>query len=371
MKKILVSSTNLMMRQFLVPHIKHMLENGYQVEIACSHVGGRFEQLEEIFQGEVKIHQVNLCRNPTKPENVKGLKQLKKIIQDGRFDLIWTNEPVMGVMTRLAARPARRRGTKVMYMVHGFHFWKGAPLKNWLVYYPVEWLSARWTDVLITINGEDYDLAKKHMHAKRVEYIPGIGIDTKRFAPDVLTSDEKTALRDALGLKAGEKMLLSVGELSVRKNHEVVIRALAELHDPLIKYYICGEGDLRQKLVGLAEQLGLADSVFLLGYRGDISALCDCADLFVLPSLQEGVSVALMEALASKTPTVCSNIRGNNDIMPERAMFSPHSAQETAERIQEYLLQDRSEEIAKNYEKLQEYDLQRVKPVLMDIIHSL
>ena len=362
MRRVLVTSTNTSMHEFLLPHIKCLIENGYVVEIACSHVAGRFEQLNEAVGEEVKVHRVNLYRSPVRIGNLKGLRELRQIIRDGHFDLIWTNEPVMGVMTRLAAIPARRTGTKVLYMAHGFHFFHGAPLKNWLLYYPVEKIMSVWTDILVTINQEDYALAKKKMHAKQVEYIPGIGVDTNRFFPDAVTEGKKDAIRRSLGLERGDKMLLSVGELIPRKNHEVVIRALAELRAPSIKYYICGEGELRPELEALIEKLGLEGSVFLLGYREDIPQLCACADLFIMPSLQEGLPVALMEALASKTPVICANIRGNTDLIAgKNALFECRDVSGAAAKITEYLTEPHDDEVERNYENIKRFDLESVK----------
>lgn len=361
MKKILVTSTNLMMRQFLVPHVNNLCQHGCLVEVACSHVGGDFEELEDIFQGTVKIHRVSLYRNPIKPGNFKGLIQLRKIIKNGHFDLVWTNEPVMGVMTRLAAAQERKRGLKVIYMVHGFHFFKGSPLKNWFLYYPIEKIMSYLTDTLVTINKEDYALAQRKMHAGRVEYIPGIGIDTKKFAPNLLSKEEKKKIRSGLGLNVGDKMLLSVGELTVRKNHEVVIQALARLRDPNIKYYICGRGELEQKLRKLADKLNLADSVKFLGFRDDISSLCNCADLFVFPSAQEGLSVALMEAIASKIPVICSDIRGNTELVADKeALFGYRDIADIAKKIKEYLYTDKRDKIQQNYENLKKFDLSSV-----------
>ena len=138
-KRILITSTDLMMVQFLIPHVINLSENGYCVEVACSEVGGRLEEVRQKLNGYVAaVHQVRLYRSPLKPGNIQGYRDMKKIVESGKYDVIWTNEPVMGVVTRLAARKARKTGTKVLYMAHGFHFYKGVPKLNWVIYYPVE-----------------------------------------------------------------------------------------------------------------------------------------------------------------------------------------------------------------------------------------
>ena len=163
-KRILITSTDLMMVQFLVPHVINLSENGFHVEIACSNVGGRVEEIRNKLKNYVKkIHIVRLKRSPLAPVNFAGYHDMKRIINTGHYDLIWTNEPVMGVVTRLAARNARKNGTKVMYMTHGFHFFKGAPKKNWLIFYNIEQWASKLCDVITTINGEDYKRAKKNV----------------------------------------------------------------------------------------------------------------------------------------------------------------------------------------------------------------
>ena len=139
----MITSTDLMMIQFLVPHVICLSRNGFEVEIACSEVGGRMAEIREKTAGYVKaVHEVRLVRSPASLKNFQGYGDMKKVIRNGGYDVIWTNEPVMGVVTRLAARQARKHGTKVVYMVHGFHFFKGASKLNWMLYYPTSgsWL---------------------------------------------------------------------------------------------------------------------------------------------------------------------------------------------------------------------------------------
>lgn len=236
----------------------------------------------------------------------------------------------MGVMTRLAAREERKRGLKLIYMAHGFHFYKGAPLKNWLLYYPVEWVCAHWTDVLITINKEDYARAKKHMHAEWIEYIPGVGVDTKGFSAHLLTKDERLAKRRELAIPADSFVLFSVGELQSRKNHKVVIDALAELQNPNITYLIAGEGELHETYQKLIIEKGLSDSVRLLGYRSDINVLCGVADCLVHPSVREGLGIAALEGMASGLPLISAKINGILDYTEDGktgCCVDPHSVE--------------------------------------------
>ncbi len=312
-KRILITSTDLMMVQFLVPHVINLSENGFHVEIACSNVGGRVEEIRSKLKDYVKkIHIVRLKRSPLAPINFAGYHDMRRIINTGYYDLIWTNEPVMGVVTRLAARRARKNGTKVMYMTHGFHFFKGAPRKNWLIFYNIEQWASRLCDVITTINGEDYKRAKK-MHSPVVKYIHGIGINPARLSQP----DARVDIRKELRLHKDAFLCISVGELNENKNHQVVIKALGQLKDPDIHYIICGKGDQLENLKTLAKAQGVENNVHFLGYRMDVLDICSQSDLFVFPSHREGLPIAPLEAMYCGLPLITSKIRGLVDYMKE------------------------------------------------------
>ena len=308
-KRILITCTDSMMKQFLEPHVRNLAGNGYEVEIACSEVLNRMAEVRQDLGDYARIHLLHLKRSPLALSNIRGYREVKQIIRNGRYDLVWTNEPVMGVATRLAARKARKQGTKVMYMVHGFHFYKGAPLLNWLLFYPIERLMASKADCICTINREDYARAQQ-MHTARTAYIHGVGIDTDRLKPGKNAAD----LRKELHLQPDTFLVLSVGELNENKNQQIVIRALARLEDQNIHYVLCGKGDQLEKLQALAGELGISDRVHFLGYRKDIADICRQCDLFALPSRREGLPFAAMEAMYCGMPLVNSGIRGLADI---------------------------------------------------------
>ena len=310
-KKLLITATDLMMIQFLAPHVERLAGQGYEIDLACSNVGGRIGEVRarlEDFTGQ--IHVVRLHRSPAKPGNLNGYKDLRKIIDKGHYDLIWTNEPVMGVMTRLAAQKARKRGTKVLYMVHGFHFYDGAPAINWMVYYPIERLMASKADAICTVNKEDFKRAKT-FKVDRVEYIHGIGVDTGRLQ----TSDNRCDIRKELSIPNDAFIVLSVGELNKNKNQAVIIEAIARLDNPNIHYVLCGKGDQREALEQLAAERGLMDKVHFLGYRKDVVDICAQVDLFAHPSKREGLGLAALEAMYAGLPLVTSKMRGSFDFM--------------------------------------------------------
>ena len=309
MKQLLITSTEMMMIQFLVPHVKYLSEQGYHVEIACSEVGGRMEEVREALAGTVKaIHTLRLERSPVNPRNFLGHQDMKKLLKENHYDIVWTNEPVMGVITRLAANKYRSQGTRVIYMCHGFHFYKGASPLNWLIFYPIERLMSRFCDVIVTINREDEARAKM-FHCPRVEYIHGIGVNTDRLH----NRNEQSDIRAELNLSGDDFLVLSVGELNKNKNQQVIIRAVAQLKDPKIHYLLCGKGDQRENLEKLAGELGIADNVHFLGYRKDVVDICAQADMFAHPSRREGLSLASLEAMYCGLPLVASDIRGMQD----------------------------------------------------------
>ncbi len=301
-----------MMIQFLVPHVIHLSENGYEVEIACSDVGGRMDEIREKLKGYTrKIHSVRLERSPVSPKNILGYQDMMKVIEQGEYDIIWTNEPVMGVVTRLAARKARKKGAKVLYMVHGFHFYKGAPKKYWIVFYPIEKVMAKFADFIITINKEDYARAKTF--AKNVKYIHGIGINTERLT----LGENQNDIRQELGLEADAFLVLSVGELNINKNQRTIIEAINQLNDSAVHYIICGKGDELENLQKFVAKYKLEQNVHFLGYRTDVVDICNQSDVYVMSSYREGLPVASLEAMYCGLPLITSNIRGLVDVMKD------------------------------------------------------
>ena len=141
-------------------------------------------------------------------------------------------------------------------------------------------------------------------------------------------------LRSEIGCRTNDTMLLSVGELNQNKNHETIIRILAKMGRKDFHYAIVGSGQLHEYLENLIKELGIAKNVHLLGYRHDISGWYAAADIFVFPSLREGLSVSLMEAMASGLPCVVGRIRGNTDLIREgKGGWYAGSEQEYMEKI--------------------------------------
>jgi glycosyltransferase involved in cell wall biosynthesis len=264
------------------------------------------QYIQRIKDQGIILHNIAFARSPFSAGNIAAYKQLKAIIKAGHFDLIHCHTPTVSMLTRLAARGARKHGTVVMYTCHGFHFHNASPKLNWMIYYPVEKFFSRFTDYLVTINKEDFNRASG-FHAKQVRYIPGVGVDLKRIRE---CNIDKEAYKLSLGIPSDAIMVLSVGEMIERKNHEVIIRALATLKNPNIYYVICGKGPLKEHLQNIAQELGVAQNVLFLGFRKDIPELCNTADISAFPSRIEGLGLAGIEAMAAGVPLVSSNVHG-------------------------------------------------------------
>ena len=375
MRALQLTTTASMIDQFIIPYIDLLISMGYDVDTISdySHPGNISHDRSEDLQNRLKAKNVKVFDTPI-PRSlnpvamVKAYKLVKNQIVSAHYDLINCHSPIGAAICRLAAKSERKNGTKVIYTAHGFHFYTGAPLMNWLIYYPVEkWLS-RYTDVLVTINKEDYARAKAKFHALRTEYIPGIGIDMSRF--NSATSDD--ALRQELGIEPGSIMMLSVGELNKNKNHEVVIRAMKDLPSN-IRYVIVGRGPLKDNVQALIDSLGLSDRVMLTGYRDDVARFYAAADLFVFPSHREGLSVALMEAMASGLPVVCGNIRGNTDLIEDGKggyLFDPSSSTEVKDCIVRMLNGDMKKMGDTNAEVIKGFDLPTVRERMTSIYRS-
>lgn len=356
---------------FHIPFLKYFKDKGWQTNVCARN---DFENPDECDIPYCdNYYDLPFERMPFKLENLKTFFKLKKVLKKEKYDIIHCHTPSGGVIARLAALFAGKKHTKVMYTAHGFHFYKGAPKKNWILYYPIEWICSFFTDVLITINKEDYEFAKKHMHAKKIEYVPGVGIDLDKFSVD--SDFDKNKKKKELGLPEDCTMLLSVGELSTRKNQEVIIRALPLIKSDKVYYCIAGWGDKLDYLKELSKKQRVSDRVLFLGFRSDISELCNCTDIYCFPSLQEGLPVALMESMSVGVPCVVSKIRGNTDLIDDGKggfLCTPDNVEEYAEKIG-LLLKDR--ELMKkmsetNLENIKQYGLNSIVSAMADIYEA-
>lgn len=363
--KILYVTTIGSTMNFFPVYIQELIKKGYHVDIATNENNSPVPMYYR--EWGCNVYQIGTSRSPLSKGNLIAIKQIRQLVAKNDYDIVHCHTPVAAMCTRLACRNARKKGTRVIYTAHGFHFYNGAPLKNWLMYYPVEKLCAYFTDVLITINQEDYALAQKKMKAKKVIYVPGVGIDLSKFNNVAV---DKASKREELSIPENAMLLLSVGELNKNKNHETVIRAIADI--PNVYYIIAGKGGLQKYLQSLIDELNLATRVRLLGFRKDIGELCATADVYAMPSFREGLSVALMEAMASGLPCVVSKIRGNTDLIDENGgtLFNPHSVEDCRASIKRLLLKDLYNLGRYNLNKIVKFSLDKVNEQMTAIYEN-
>lgn len=315
MKKVLFVATVVKkhINVFHIPYLQWFKENGYETHVCARN---DFDNPNDLFIPFCdKYYDIPFERSPFKIENLNIYKKLKKIIENNKYDIIHCHTPMGGVLTRLAAKSSRKNGTEVLYTAHGFHFFKGAPLKNWFIYYPIEkWLS-KYTDCLITINTEDYQIAKSKFKTENINIVNGVGIDFNKFIPQ--TIENKMRIRREYGYSEQDFILIYAGELSHRKHQDLLINAVFHLTDkiPNIKLLLVGEGDLLEQYKQQVSHLGLKEKVEFLGFRKDVSNFMLISDVAVSSSRQEGLPVNVMEAMATGLPLVVTDCRGNRDLV--------------------------------------------------------
>lgn len=297
-------------KAFHLPYMEWFKEQGWEVHVAASG--------ELVLPFVDKKFNLPINRSPISPKNQQAYKQLKQIIDENQYKIVHCHTPVGGVLARLAAIDARKKGTKVIYTAHGFHFCKGAPLQNWLIYYPIEKALARVTDCLITINEEDYQRAQNHkFKARTISHIHGVGVNTDKFQP--ITEDKKRMLREALGYHPNGFFMFYAAEFNNNKNQSLLIKALSLIKEevPNAKLLLAGEGKLLDECRSLAQKHGVKEMVDFLGFRKDIEQLLKISDISVASSRREGLPVNIMEAMAVGLPVIALVNRGHRELITD------------------------------------------------------
>ncbi len=320
-RALLVANSASMIDHFNRDNIAILKSLNYEITVAADFHHGNSSTKErinefksELLEQEIEVLPLSIPRSLAHiPEMFKSISRLKKHIAEHPYEIIHTQTPFGGVVGRLAAKKARKQNkTKVIYFVHGFHFFKGASAKNHIIYYNIEKYLSHYTDCLITLNHEDYAAACNKFRHPDVRYVPGIGVDTDMIHNIQV---DKTAKCLSLGIPTDKKIILTVAELIPRKNLEGAIRAFSQMKNQDSILVICGKGHLAEQLKELSQDLDIADRVFFPGYRTDILEIYHIADIFLFTSYQEGLPVSVMQAMAAGLPVIASDIRGNRDLL--------------------------------------------------------
>lgn len=313
MKKVLfVATITGHINAFHLPYLEMFKKNGYEVSVAT----GDSKNVNNFCDKKI---QIQIKRNPLKLDNIKAIFNLNKIINDEKFDIIHCHTPMGAVITRIAAKEARKKyGTRVIYTAHGFHFYKGAPRKNWLIFYPIEKYLSKYTDTLITINKEDYELARTHFNkrCKDIQYVPGVGIDTSKFNI-ALSNKEKIKIKNSIGLKENDFVLACVARMDKNKNQIFLIECMKEIikKNNTIHLLLIGPDELNGYYQSQAKYYNIEKNIHFLGRRDDIPRVLQIVNIVVSASKREGLPVNVMEALASNIPVVALNCRGMQDLI--------------------------------------------------------
>lgn len=301
------------LQQFEMNDIAILKEKGYEIHYASNFNNPVYDfDTEELTKQGIKLHHIDIEKSPTKiGKNILAFRQIRTLLTREKIDAVHCHNPMGGVLGRLVCIGKK---IKVIYTAHGFHFYKDAPLMNWLFYYPVEYLLARCTDGIVTINREDYERAKRMRlrHGGYIERIPGVGIDTAKFKP---RPELKSKVREELEIPQDAFYILSVGELNKNKNHKTILEAIALIPDANIYFGICGKGYASEELLDTARRLGIEQRFKLFGFRSDIPYMLQAADCFAFPSIREGLGIAAIEAMATGIPLITSDCRGTREYM--------------------------------------------------------
>lgn len=314
MKILFVATVRSHIGQFHMPFINELKRLGVTVDAAYKDNSADKPGLD--LSAIDTVYEVPFSRSPYSTQNIKAYFELKKIIENGGYDAVHCHTPMGSVVTRLAAKNARKKGLKVIYTAHGFHFYNGASKKNWLLFYPVEKYLSRFTDCLILINNEDYQLAKnKGFKAGKIVKINGVGVDVSKFK--CVDSEEKKRLRKQYGYSDDEFIMIYPANLTAEKNHIMLFKALKEVlkKHKNVRLLCPGHTELLNEYENDVKNLNIADKVEFLGYRRDIEYLAALSDVSLSASVREGLPVNLIEAMAIGNAIVATDVRGNRDLV--------------------------------------------------------
>lgn len=367
-KILLIATVQSHICQFHRPLAAMLHEQGCVLHVAARNNLAEKNGLKLDFAEQV--FDVPFQRSPFSPKNLKAYRQLKRIIAEGGYDVIHCNTPVGGVLGRLAAQKARRRGAKVFYTAHGFHFYQGAPKKNWLIWYPVEKLMCRYTDKLITINEEDFRLAQRKFPMD-VCHIHGVGVSTQRY--HLHSTEEEMQLRRRENLSANDFVVLCTGELNGNKDQQTLIHAAQLCRDkiPELKVLLAGNGPLKDSLQELIQKNSAEEQIRLLGYRTDLEQVVPTADVIVSCSHREGLGLNLIEGMLCGKPVIAAENRGHRELVAEGVtgfLFPPGDSTALAEKLVKLHAEKMQKELgAAGYQRALQYTQEQVQRELAEI----
>ncbi|WP_283672583.1 glycosyltransferase family 4 protein [Clostridium perfringens] len=369
MKILYVTALMETINAFLVPHIEMLLKKGNIVECACNENTNINKKLSE---KNVKVNNINFGRNPLKINYKKIINQIRVLQEENNYDVIHVHTPIAAFLTRFALKDYK---CKIIYTVHGLHFYEGAPLSNWIIYYSLEKIAARWTDLIITINYEDYLNCKKFKlrdEKSQVKLINGVGIDLNKYK--IIDDGEKKAKREELNFSNDDFIIIMIADLNKNKNQIQLIKAMEIIKKKYddIKVMIVGKGPMEEYLYKEIKERNLDDSIKLLGYREDINELINISNAGILLSYREGLPRNVMELMACGKPIIGTNIRGIRDLIKDGIngyLVNVNDIKDTANKIEKLYINSKETKIMseKSIEYIQNYSIDKILEDLKEI----
>lgn len=368
MKKVLyVTTVSRTINAFLIPHINMLLDNGYEIHCACS-IDKPVDK--ELQRRGVKIFEVPFSRNPLGIRNIKAFIKLEELQRINDYDIVHVHTPIAAIYGRLLK--LNFPSLRIIYTAHGYHFLKGGSKLGWILYYPIEKIMAKFTDVTININKEDYEITKEKLKPKKCYLLNGVGLDLDKYKK--LSSKEIQEKRKEFGLKDKDFVVLMIAEINKNKNHIQLINAMDILKDkyPNIKVLFIGDGTLKESLEKQIILRNLQNNIFMLGYRLDVNKLINISDIGILLSRREGLPRNIMEFMACGRKVIATDIRGCRDLICDETigtLVNVDDYESTAKAIEKYyILNDKSFEVSKEIRK---YDIETINSELLKIYEDV
>ncbi len=364
-KLLIVTNVPSMLREFLLPFAEHYTQLGWQVDGMASEVTTSADTGEELNIYRT-IHRVAWSRNPLDPRNfLQAPQSIREVIAKENYDIVHVHSPIPAFITRYALRNVKNR-PPVIYTAHGFHFHKGGSTVKNKIFLTLEQTAGPWTDYLVVMNHEDEAAVKKYkiVPEQKLLYMPGIGVDIKKYSPERATAEDVKKVRAELGLKDNDRFLFMIAEFNPGKRHRDALAAFAQLNRADVFIVFAGVGPLEEEMKALATQLGIAERIKFLGYRRDIPVLLKAATALLLPSEREGLPRAILEALCMGTPVISTQIRGVEDLLANHCgLMTPVGDAPALKNAMAYLLDNPAEASAmakRGQEHVKIFDLANV-----------
>ena len=368
MKKVLyVTTVSRTINAFLIPHINMLLDNGYEVHCACS-IDKPVDK--ELQRRGVKIFEVPFSRNPLGIGNIKAFIKLEELQRINDYDIVHVHTPIAAIYGRLLK--LNFPSLRIIYTAHGYHFLKGGSKLGWILYYPIEKIMAKFTDVTININKEDYEITKEKLKHKKCYLLNGVGLDLDKYKK--LSSKEIQEKRKEFGLNDKDFVVLMIAEINKNKNHIQLINAMDILKDkyPNIKVLCIGDGTLKESLEKQIILRNLQNNIFMLGYRLDVNKFINISDIGILLSRREGLPRNIMEFMACGRKVIATDIRGCRDLICDETigtLVNVDDYESTAKAIEKYyILNDKSFEVS---EEIRKYDIDSINSELLKIYEDV